>query len=152
MKIENAKDIFFENKEHYLQFRQAWKDYINAGEAKPIEQVYFYSGEVFLASQLTCKHHLIYNLLRGKDTNEMFKLTNKVHGQQPWFPFYDARSEIALTLRLAEKSDVSVEWQERYRKRLEELLAPFVDTLSIEMLEKFIDIIKDWKLPVEAAQ
>jgi hypothetical protein len=148
MKIENAKDKFFENKEHYLQFRQAWKNYINAGKAKPIEQVYAYSGELFRASPLTCKHHLIYNLLRGRDTNEMFKLTNKVHGQRPWFPFYDARMEIALTLKLVDSANANTSdtWKERHQKRLDSLIEPFGETLTKDMIALLVDTIKDWEL------
>jgi hypothetical protein len=145
MKIENAKELFFENKEHYLQFRQSWKNYINSGKAKPVEQIYTYSGELFTASKLTCKHHLIYKLLQGKDTEQMFSPTYKVQGRTPFYAFYEARDRICLTMRLRVKTPSG---NKHYDDMYRDLIEPFGETLTEEMLLQLVEKIKDWALPI----
>src|SRR5690606_1388218 len=64
LKIENAKTTFFTDKQHYLNFQQAWKDYINSGKHKKPEQTH---PDIRPRSSLTFQHHIIYQAMRGKD-------------------------------------------------------------------------------------
>lgn len=151
MKIENAQQEFFNSKEEYLQFRQAWKDYINSGKAKKVEKTYHYSGELYRESNLRCVHHLIYGLLRGRDTSQMLSLTLKVQGQRPYFPFYEARSTISLAIQIADRgpSKLRPEGDTGHLDRLNALLEPFGNTIDIETLKLLMSEISDWDLDDE---
>lgn len=71
MKIENAITKFFKDKEHYLAFRQSWKDFINNGHAKK-KEFKAWDGSTIRYSELQCKYHLLYVLMIGKDGNRGF--------------------------------------------------------------------------------
>ena len=137
MKIEQAQLNFFESKEHYLTFRDAWKKYINDGKAKKVEQTYW-DGTPYRASNLTCAHHLIYALLRGRDITKSFTPNHKVHGQDPYSAFYVAKDDIVVALRFATKFDKP--------ERLESLLEPFDKTITADTLTSLYEIIKEWEL------
>jgi hypothetical protein len=136
MKIENAQYNFFETKDHYLQFRQAWKDYINSGQAKKQEMKYW-GGTPYFASSLKCEHHLLYALLRGKDIHKLFVPNYKVHGQPPYYAFEQAKWKICI----------GIEGDTPYaKKRRAELLGPFGGTIDEDALKSVAEIIKGWKL------
>jgi len=137
MKIEQAQLNFFESKAHYLAFRGAWKNYINAGKAKKVGKTYW-DGTPYRASNLTCAHHLIYALLRGRDITKGFTPNHKVHGQDPYFAFIDAKNDITVALRFAEKFDKP--------ERLASLLEPFNETITVDTLASISEIIKEWVL------
>lgn len=116
--IENAKETFFNDKEHYLQFKAAWAKAVNDPDV-----------------QITATHHLVYNLIRGYDATRGFtpitnvnKLSNGAyinHG------LYFARSALSMHIGCAKKG--RSEWSKRW---VEEFLAPFGDTFTFEMLAK----------------
>ena len=43
LRITNAKTSFFTSKEHYLAFRKAWADHVNAGKSVSPEQLIVYA-------------------------------------------------------------------------------------------------------------
>lgn len=68
----NIKHEVFTSKEHYLAFRQAWKDFINSGKAKPYYEEDGYGGKVKV-SNLDGSQHLLFCILTGKDLSVTFK-------------------------------------------------------------------------------
>jgi hypothetical protein len=65
LQIESATE-FFGSKEHYINFRQKWKDFINAGGAKCEYGVDYYGNKVKHDSVLDSTYHLFYVLIIGK--------------------------------------------------------------------------------------
>lgn len=68
----NIKHEVFASKEHYLAFRQAWKDFINSGKAKPYYEEDGFGGKVKV-SNLDGSQHLLFCILTGKDLSLTFK-------------------------------------------------------------------------------
>ena len=130
-KIENItmKASFFDSKEHYLQFKAAWKQYIADG--KHLRETYTDSqgGICKMDSALTCSHHLIYNALRNCDLKKSFSpITNQnklksQYSRDPYRAFEYARNSIKWALKSSASN--SADW----------LLTPFGDTVTKEMLE-----------------
>jgi len=56
--IADAKTRYFENKEHYLNFRKAWSESVN-------------NDDIYLSGA----HMLLYSLLRERDVREAFTPT-----------------------------------------------------------------------------
>jgi len=136
MKIEQAPHTFFDSKEEYLQFRQAWKDFHKDGKHKK-KPTTDYCGGVSHKSELTCAHHLIYALLRGRDITKSFVPNRKVHGQDPYFAYYNARQKISFSLRMLENHSRG--------DMMAKLLLPFGGLVSTDMLETALELTKDWK-------
>lgn len=134
MKIENAQFNFFENKDHYLTFRQAWKDYINSGKAKCETYTDYQGGTCKYPSNLECKHHLLYTLLRGKDIRKMF--SPKGGSVTPYLKFEEAKRDI---LYAASEGRWSASASAN-------LLQPFGDTIDHSTLVSLAEIIKDWEM------
>lgn len=121
MQTENSqlKTSLFNDKEHFLSFRQSWKDFVNNG-GKP-----------------NCAQHLIYNGLRGKDISKSFSpITNHnkltYSGMTPYGSYYSAVNLIKHFVRSRSSSD----WM---KKRYEQLIEPFGDHVSEEMIIKMVD-------------
>ncbi len=57
-KIENAKTLLFTDKEQYLRFKKLW-------------------AHATKTEYLTAKHHMLYNIVRGHDTNRGFTFVTK---------------------------------------------------------------------------
>ncbi len=118
--IENAKETFFNDKEHYLQFKAAWAKAVNNPDV-----------------QITASHHLVYNLVRGYDATRGFtpitnvnKLSNGAyinHG------LYFARSNLARYIGDAKRGNKLSEWSKQWFDRF---LAPLDGALTTEMLAK----------------
>lgn len=130
MKIENAKETFFNSKDEYLQFIQAWKQFHAEGKHKKVEFTE-YDGSIHMKSNLHCEHHLLYNLLRGKDISKMFKATDKHTGQGPFWAFEEARDAISWATRT---------------DRTKGLLAPFAGTIDKDTLSAVTEKIQGWSL------
>lgn len=130
--ITEAKTRYFENKEHYLAFRQAWKDYHKEGKHRKQPKEDYY-GAIHKVSDLNCVHHLIYALLRGIDLSRIFSpiTESKLGGGHRYRAFYHAKNILYWYA-------VSVD-----KKRGEFLFAPFGDTLTEEMLTMLGKEIED---------
>lgn len=122
-KIENAKQLFFKDKEHYLNFREQWKTYYNSKEhIKYIEPGEFGNKKRIRYSTLSIECHLLYNLLRGKAIEEMFVFSDKKN----------TRATISNALY---KLNRYIKDSEFYGNPLQIV---FQDTISHEMLEKLL--------------
>lgn len=112
--IANAKTKYFENKEHYLAFRQAWKDYHKDGHHKTEE------------GRLGCTHYLIHALLRERDIDKIFSpiTEHKLGGGHPYRAFYAAKRTLRWFHLTPDKERGA--W----------LLKPFGDTITNEMLSE----------------
>jgi hypothetical protein len=127
-KIENAKSKFFTSKEHYLAFRQAWKDYYNATDG----------------GGLTKEHHFILKALSGGDIGAQFTPIGaaKIPSKGPHA--YYALTTALWTIDWIVKSDIKYD-RESYKQKFGQ---PFGDTITLDMLAamvKEIPAIALWK-------
>lgn len=159
-KIENAKTRFFESKEQYQQFTQAWKDFHNTEPLvewrdkditpwqtrwknlnKGYEPVYAKEKHSVLSSP----HYMIYNLLRGYDITRGYQpLTNKgrlcanyadYKTPDPWASCRRAAEAIArIGNNLKELDDATPARTDYLCRQFIEYTIPFGDTLTAEML------------------
>ena len=138
--IENAKTELFESKEHYLQFRQAWKDFHNSDKLVWREDVEVYSWalkkDVVMKNvkhtALGAEHYMLYNLLRGYDAQRGFK-EDSDHG---WCACEYAVHRIyraASQLKKVNDPDYDIN-RRSARHMVEALLLPFGDTVTHQML------------------
>ncbi len=133
--IENAKKTFFNDKEHYLQFKAAWKKAVNSPKTKSkLETTEAYSGGTCVVRRkgwITATHHLIYNLLRGYDASRGFtpvtnknKLTNDAYINHGLYEAY---------------------WYARYYASRDEFLKPFDGTVTKEMMSRLVEAMPEIK-------
>lgn len=153
-KLENLKLELFESKEHYLAFRQAWKDYINSGKHKPewFEITFTFNRRTYTNkikhSNLTGVQHLLFSLLTEKDLRVTFKPSFNKEGKNG---LRCALYELIRILYCADEihnfsgtGDLPPAYnREAYNKRherqleyVEKFLEPFGDAVTIEMLAK----------------
>lgn len=79
LQIQNTRELFFNNdKQRYLDFRNAWKTFINEGKAKKVEKT-TWSGDKYYESELQALHHLFYVLMIGKDATKGFTEESREH-------------------------------------------------------------------------
>lgn len=138
--IENAKTRLFESKEHYLKFKQAWKDFHNSDKLAWREDV-----EVYCWSQrknvimknvkhtaLSAEHYMLYNLLRGYDAQRGFR-EDSDHG---WVACEYAAWEIDRAAKwLKDVNDSSYARNRNTSRELfEKLTLPFGGTVTQEMI------------------
>lgn len=138
--IENAKTDLFESKEHYLQFRQAWKDFHNSDKLVWREDVEVYSWaereNVIMKNvkrtALSAEHYMLYNLLRGYDAQRGFR-EDSDHG---WCACEYAAWEIRrIAVRLKDVNDPNYKLNRNSsREMFEKLMRPFGGTVTQEML------------------
>ena len=138
-KIENAKTRFFESKEHYLKFRQAWKDFHNSDKLVWREDVEIF---VYSTSQkgimknvkhtaLSAEHYMLYNLLRDYESDRGFR-EDSDHG---WCACEYALWQIARVAK--NMKDVNGKYainRKSSRSAIDRLMLPFGDTLTQEMI------------------
>jgi hypothetical protein len=131
-----VKHSFFESKEHYLKFRQSWKQYIADGKHKCGTYPTSNGGEAKYDSDLTCAHHLIYNALRKRDLSKSFSpITRETKLAESYgnpYAAYDA-----------------ARWRISYLARsgnLDSLAEPFGGTISKEMLQELSEVLKTIEL------
>ena len=145
LNIENAKTRFFESKEQYLNFKQAWKTFHNSGKLKwyedvditfwdaPATQDRTYAKKKFTA--LNAEHYMLYNLLREYGIQRGFTPPNDAEEHQKWHTCEFAAIEIFRTARrLADINSASKSSREYARKDVDALLLPFGGHLSHEAL------------------
>lgn len=136
LNIENAKTRFFESKEHYLNFKQAWKDFHNSGKLKwyadlditpwdrPRTAARTLARTKYTA--LSAEHYMLYNLLREYDIQRGFTPPNDAEEHQKWHTCEFAAIEIFRTARrLADINSTSKSAREYARRDVDRLLLPF---------------------------
>lgn len=137
--IENAKTRFFESKEDYLKFRQAWKDFHNDGKVvwrEDVEQYSWALGKQITIrnvkfTSLSAEHYLLYNLLREYGVRYGFT----EHGENGWEACEYATREVYYAAKaLKDVNDKSNFTRERSRKLVEKMLLPFNGTVSHQAL------------------
>ncbi len=131
--IENAKTRFFESKEHYLNFRQAWKDFHNNEEHIERGEWTTPHGNVkeYKTPLLNASHYMLYNLLRGYDIKHGFS----EHSEHTWAMCYDAAvTLVRISKELEDVNSSSKFAREFARKRIENLLLPFNGHVTHEAL------------------
>lgn len=133
IKIENAKTRFFESKEHYLKFRQAWKDFHNNRDHMRTFEYTDDSGEKRTGEVpvLDASHYMLYSLLRGYEANRGFSKDSD-HG---WQAYDCALSELLRAIRSLKDVNSPSEWSRKWaRERVDALTLPFGETLSESVL------------------
>ncbi len=137
-KIENTP--FFESKDQYLTFRQAWKS--NFKNSKP-------------TCDLNGTHHLIYAALRGRDISKCFTpitTINKLHnGMQPYSSYLNAKNKLNYAKCYMDESQntkprpLALDW---FKKETDNILAPFHGTITVEMIIELAPLLlspSEWK-------
>lgn len=151
-KIENLKTEIFEDKEHYLAFRQAWKDYINSGKHKPVweEKVFTYNKRTYIqktkVSNLNGSQQLLFCLLTEKDLRVTFKPSDNKEGKNGFGRAYFTlihlihsaaklhEFETTGDLPLQANREYYQQYHDRIKKSFDRFLEPFGGTVTIEML------------------
>lgn len=159
IQIENAKTRFFESKEHYLKFKQAWKDFHNSDKLVWREDVEVYSWALerkvvmhnVKRTSLSAEHYLLYNLLRGYESTRGFAPLTKKNRleatatfggkENPWAAHELAKTFLIRASRDVEDVNAASEHMRQYaRKNIQRMLLPFGDTVTLQML---VDIAKE---------
>jgi hypothetical protein len=134
--IKNTPKEVFTDKEHYLKFREIWKQAMNSEDKH----------------KLTATHHLLYAMLRNKDWRKCFtpvtrqsKLDNgRTVNDTLYSTFISLSQYLHIAQMLADKKNTA-----DYNKRIfATFLEPFKDTITLEMLAKlktFIPTIDQFK-------
>ena len=139
--IEDAKTRFFNSKEDYLSFKQAWKDYHNDGHVVELREYKDADGtHEYKANTLNSTHYMLYNLLRGYESQRGFApIVNEgrlnAHGGSPWYSYEETMGSIIRTARRIEDVNSESEWGRRYaREAVDKMRLPFGDTVTNAML------------------
>jgi hypothetical protein len=133
---EVQRHSFFDSKEHYLQFKAAWKKYISDGHHLCGTYTDNQGGTCKYASNLTTIHHLIYNGLRKRDLRKSFcPITKpqklKLAGGDPYAAFNYARNMLRYYARRGSTSAIS---------------DVFGDTVTTSMLSELSESLEDVKM------
>jgi hypothetical protein len=134
--IENTHS-FFESKEHYFKFIDAWSQYIADGKHKCETYIDGQGGTCKHDSSLTSVHHLIYNGLRKRDLHKSYSPLTKptklaLNYDDPYAAFND-----------------DLYWLQYYGRSASDLvglLEPFGGTVTKAMIVELGDTLKDVKL------
>lgn len=141
--IENAKTRFFESKEHYLNFKQAWKNFHNSDKLVWREDVEVYSYNLdrnvtmrnVKHTSLSAQHYMLYNLLREYGIQRGFTPPKDAKEHQKWDTCnYTAVEIFRASKRLADINSTSKSSREYARKDIDALLLPFGGHVSHEAL------------------
>ncbi len=123
--IADAKTRYFNDKQHYLNFLQAWKKAAQRSGSK---------GKDW--GCLTGAHMVMYALLRGRDVRSAFtpitKKTKLSNGAYVNHGMYWAYQDLIGLAR---------EWKQE--ERVEKFLAPLNDTVDAEVLFKLMNEIPE---------
>lgn len=161
--IENAKQIFFTDKQHYLNFRKAWSQATKISQTEVKEAFW-------VPSHTTATHHLVYNLLRGKAPETGFtpitnrnKLSNGMRPNRALEEAFSIITSFGWQIEYAQsaynkapetnifgfkKRDIKNK-DEEYKLRIANVnnfLSPFKGTVSIDTLLKLATMIKEQQL------
>ena len=128
--IADAKTRYFNDKEHYLNFLQAWKKAAQRSSHKGED--WGYLADV----RLTGAHMVMYALLRERDVRSAFtpitKKTKLSNGAYVNHGMYWAYQDLIGLARA---------WNQE--ERVEKFLAPLNDTIDKEVLFKLIEEIPE---------
>jgi len=152
--ISNIKKEIFVTKEHYLHFRQAWKDYINSGKAKPTFVEDAYRGRIKY-SNLTGAQHLLFNILTEKDVSVTFKPSTNESKQGFWNAYHKLIG-IHTKINMAALDDgkkpsysTQAQYDERVasrQKAIEDFFEPFGKSFTVEMFDRvMVEFLKPAK-------
>lgn len=160
MNISNAKQLFFTNKQHFLNFRAAWSQAVRSPKAKTtLVDAEDYAGNPIRIRHfgwLNAVHHLVYVALCGKDLRKSFTpVTNpcKLENQSQMHPLsglINARSTLDKLATLIDKGAYPYACYIRYKTSevntineefLAAFLAPFAGTVTTEMLSKLAKVL-----------
>lgn len=126
--IADAKTRYFNDKQHYLNFLDAWKKATKSVNCKATKNKYYGNKE---PGWLTSAHMLLYTILRGKDARVAFtpitKESRLTNGAYINHGMYWAYRELYTITNFAQG------------ERVEEFLAPFNGTLEKEVLIKIVE-------------
>jgi len=121
MKIENAKALFFTDKQQYLNFKKAWSQAVNSSKTKStyktIDVLIWDNTKGYvnhpnhttirIKGWITPAHHLLYNILRECDYSKGFvSITNKTkleNGRYPEHALRRARYDIRYYIKLSKE-------------------------------------------------
>lgn len=136
MNTTNAKNRnFFNSKEAYMNFVQAWKKFHEEGKHQE--------------TYLTVHHHMVYNLIRGKDLSKSFtpKEKKRHDGEHPYSAFYNAKGYLLREGKLLDDKNHKFRWDPIYKKQfLEYIRHPFGDSLPEDVLINSLNRLKDVNL------
>jgi len=135
--IENAKTRFFESKEQYLNFRQAWKDFHNNEQHIERGEWTTPHGNVkeYKTPLLTSSHYMLYNLLRGYDIKYGFTPLQSGKDHLKWNACDYAAIDIFRTSKRLEDVNSTSKFSREYaRKDIDALLLPFGGDVTHETL------------------
>ena len=126
--IENARSTFFTSKEHYIAFRQAWKDH---HEAHPHDL------------DLTTEHYFIYAALCGQDVFSQFtpishKLPSK--GAHPYYALDVVVASIKLSISCYSPKGY-------FKNKVDSFYMPFGDTVTLDMLKDMMSLVPNMQPP-----
>ena len=129
--IADAKTRYFNDKQHYLNFLDAWKKATKSVNCKATKNKYYGNKE---PGWLTGAHMLLYAILRGKDARTAFtpitkesRLTGGAYINQGMFWASNKLYHISNPRSY------------NYEERAKEFLAPFNGTLDKEVLTKVVE-------------
>jgi len=139
--IEDAKTRFFNSKEDYLNFKQAWKDFHNDGHVVETREYKDRLGtHEYKVNMLDSTHYMIYNLLRGYESHRGFTpIVNEgrlgAHCGSPWYNYDLTVSNLIQSARRVKDINSESEFSRRYaREAVDKLRLPFGDTITNAML------------------
>ena len=133
IQIEDAKTRYFTDKQHYLQFKQAWKDFHNNGHHIERGEWTTPHGNVkeYKTPLLNSSSYMLYSLLRGYDIKHGYC----EHGEHGWAACDDAAGELIRSARQLKDINNSSSFSQRHaRQAVEKLLLPFGGTVTNQML------------------
>ena len=164
-KIENIKHELFTAKEHYLAFRQAWKDYINAGKHKPHFEDCPWGGGKKKISHLDSSQQLLFCILTEKDLSVVFKRSanpDKANGFET--AYWGLRSKLRMAQQICQyergtnpfpghiPKDKHADIIASHKEKLDMFLEPFGKSLTYSMLEQLYLKLNDIKLSNEVTE
>lgn len=127
-KIADAKTRYFNDQQHYQDFRKSWARAVNSVNCKATKNKFYGNKE---SGWLTNSHMLLYAILRGKDASSAFTpVTNETKLQNGTYVnrgMYEAYYGL-WRLSLKHQAD-----------RIPEFLTPFNGTIDPEVLLKVIN-------------
>jgi len=131
--IEDAKTRYFNSKEDYLQFRQAWKDFHNNGHHVEVGEWTTPHGNVktYRRPRLNSSSYMLYSLLRGYDIKHGYV----EHGENGWAACEAAATDIIRTARNLKDVNAESAYSRKWaRESVAKLMLPFGGTVTNQML------------------
>lgn len=152
--VKNELNIntFFESKEHYLNFRSAWKKSISEGYHTRRTYENSDGGISKHKSDLTSTHHLIYNALRRRDLHKSFNpLTSFAKLAYTKFDYRsysggEINKYLAFDIARRNLDFAVTRYNNGSNFAIDKLMEPFSDTVTPQMLVELNVVLKTIKL------